>query len=69
MAQDQSGNPIGYVTVEIYDQPYHLSGHDIEHIRALAVQNGMTLLREDGMARVLAGDTTLEEILRVTRAA
>ena len=36
MAKDQSGNPIGYVTVEIYDQPYHLSGHDIEHIRALA---------------------------------
>jgi len=36
MAQDRSGNPIGYVTVEIYDQPYHLSGHDTEHIRALA---------------------------------
>ncbi len=36
MAQEQSGKPIGYVTVEIYDQPYHLSGHDVEHIRALA---------------------------------
>jgi len=36
LAQDPSGNPIGYVTVEIYDQPYHLSGHDTEHIRALA---------------------------------
>ncbi len=36
MAQEQSANPIGYVTVEIYDQLYHLSGHDIEHVRALA---------------------------------
>ena len=36
MAKDQSGNPVGYVTVEIYDQPYHLSGHDTEHIRVLA---------------------------------
>ena len=36
MAQEQSGNRIGYVTVEIYDQPYHLSGQNIEHIRGLA---------------------------------
>jgi len=36
LAQEQSENPIGYVTVEIYDQPYHLSGQDIEHIRGLA---------------------------------
>jgi cell division protein ZapA len=28
----------GYVTVEIYDQVYHLSGHDPEHIRELARQ-------------------------------
>ena len=28
----------GYVTVEIYDQVYHLSGHDPEHIRDLARQ-------------------------------
>jgi cell division protein ZapA len=27
-----------YVTVEIYDQTYHLSGQDAEHIRALAAQ-------------------------------
>ena len=26
----------GYVTVEIYDQTYHLSGQDAEHIRRLA---------------------------------
>jgi cell division protein ZapA len=27
-----------YVTVEIYDQTYHLSGQNAEHIRALAAQ-------------------------------
>jgi cell division protein ZapA len=27
-----------YVTVEIYDQTYHLFGHDAEHIRSLAAQ-------------------------------
>jgi len=42
-------------------------GENEQDIRSLAVKNGMTLLREDGIARVLAGDTTLEEVLRVTR--
>ena len=36
MAQEQSGKPDGCVTVEIYDQIYHLSGEDAEHIRRLA---------------------------------
>ncbi|WP_420238632.1 cell division protein ZapA [Telmatobacter bradus] len=36
MAEEQSGGKIDYVTVEIYDQSYHLSGQDPEHIRALA---------------------------------
>ena len=36
MAQEQSGYPAGCVTVEIYDQIYHLSGEDAEHIRRLA---------------------------------
>ena len=36
MAQEQYGNPAGYVTVEIYDQVYHLSGQDTELIRGLA---------------------------------
>ena len=30
--------PAEYVTVQIYDQTYHLSGQDPEHIRALAAQ-------------------------------
>jgi cell division protein ZapA len=29
-------DPANYVTVEIYDQTYHLSGQDDEHIRKLA---------------------------------
>jgi cell division protein ZapA len=33
MTQDSRGD---YVTVEIYDQVYHLSGQDAEHIRELA---------------------------------
>ena len=36
MAQEQSGYPAGCVTVEIYDQIYHLSGEDAELIRRLA---------------------------------
>jgi cell division protein ZapA len=36
VAQEQSGKPDGCVTVEIYDQIYHLSGEDEEHIRRLA---------------------------------
>lgn len=34
----QQSRAAGYVTVEIYDQLYHLSGHDAEHMRALAAQ-------------------------------
>lgn len=36
MAQEQSGYPAGCVTVDIYDQIYHLSGDNAEHIRGLA---------------------------------
>ncbi|MGB9406375.1 MAG: cell division protein ZapA [Terracidiphilus sp.] len=36
MSQEQSSNPTGYVTVEIYDQTYHLSGQSAEHIHRLA---------------------------------
>jgi general secretion pathway protein E len=37
-------------------------------LRALAVAAGMRTLREDGLRLVLAGRTTPEEVLRVTRA-
>jgi cell division protein ZapA len=41
MADERDFNPAGYlatsyVTVEIYDQIYHLSGQDANHIRNLA---------------------------------
>jgi cell division protein ZapA len=36
LAQELYGNTAGYITVEIYDQIYHLSGQDTEHIRSLA---------------------------------
>ena len=34
-------------------------------IRLAAVQNGFTLLAEDGLRRVLDGSTSLEELSRV----
>ena len=36
MAEEPRSNPGEYVTVEIYDQLYHLSGDDAKHIRELA---------------------------------
>ena len=44
----------------------HQGGNEQE-IRTRGVENGMTLLRADGISRVLAGETSLEEVLRVTR--
>ncbi|HLI03516.1 MAG TPA: cell division protein ZapA [Terracidiphilus sp.] len=38
MAQQNREAAAGYVTVEIYDQLYHLSGQDPDHIRRLAAQ-------------------------------
>jgi general secretion pathway protein E len=36
-------------------------------IKEAAVQKGMTTLREDGLRKALAGETTLEEVCRVTQ--
>ena len=36
MAEEQRSNSSGYITVEIYDQLYHLSGQDPAHIQELA---------------------------------
>jgi len=38
-----------------------------ELLRQAAVRNGMHTLREDGMRKVFAGQTTIEEVLRVTQ--
>jgi general secretion pathway protein E/type IV pilus assembly protein PilB len=37
-----------------------------EVLRALAMQEGMVPLRQSGWERVIAGDTTVEEVVRVT---
>jgi general secretion pathway protein E len=36
-------------------------------IKQAAVRKGMVTLRDDGIAKVLAGSTTLDEVLRVTQ--
>src|ERR1700729_1073538 len=36
MANKGSDKASGYTTVTIYDQAYHLTGHDPEHIRQIA---------------------------------
>jgi general secretion pathway protein E len=42
-------------------------GSNEQLLRRQALHNGMTPLRADGIARVLAGETTLDELVRVTR--
>jgi general secretion pathway protein E len=42
----------------------HADAHDIEEA---AVSGGMTTMYEDGLQKVLAGVTSLEEVLRVTQ--
>jgi cell division protein ZapA len=58
MAADQAGKPTEYVTVEIYDQTYHLSGYDARHIRELAA-------RVDSKMRAVAAQGRTVDSLRV----
>ena len=51
-------SPTNYVTVEIYDQTYHLSGEDSEHIRKLAAQ-------VDAKMRAVAAQGRTVDSLRV----
>jgi general secretion pathway protein E len=39
---------------------------DVAEMNRLAVDQGMVPMREDGLTKVLAGETTVEEVLRVT---
>lgn len=50
--------PANYVTVEIYDQTYHLSGQDAEHIRELAAE-------VDAKMRAVAAQGRTVDSLRV----
>ena len=58
MAEEQTGNRPGYVTVEIYDQIYHLSGQDAGHIKQLAA-------RVDAKMRAVAAQGRTVDSLRV----
>jgi cell division protein ZapA len=58
MAQEQSGQAIEYVTVEIYDQTYHLSGQDGDHVRELAA-------RVDAKMRAVSAQGRTVDSLRV----
>jgi cell division protein ZapA len=58
MAEELAGNPAGYVTVEIYDQIYHLSGQDAGHIKQLAA-------RVDAKMRAVAAQGRTVDSLRV----
>jgi cell division protein ZapA len=51
-------NPTNYITVEIYDQTYHLSGQNAEHIRGLAAQ-------VDAKMRAVAAQGRTVDSLRV----
>jgi cell division protein ZapA len=58
MAEGQHGNAGNFVTVEIYDQVYHLSGQDTDHIRELAA-------RVDAKMRAVAAHGRTVDSLRV----
>ena len=58
MANEQKEGPSGYVTVEIYDQIYHLSGQNAAHIRELAA-------RVDAKMRAVAAHGRTVDSLRV----
>ncbi|HXY44170.1 MAG TPA: type IV-A pilus assembly ATPase PilB, partial [Acidimicrobiales bacterium] len=42
-----------------------IEGGTADDIHRLAVEQGMVTLRQSGLRKALAGDTTLEEVLRV----
>lgn len=58
MADEEQARVGEYVTVEIYDQVYHLSGQDPQHIRDLAAQ-------VDAKMRAVAAQGRTADSLRV----
>ena len=58
MAEERDGKQMEYVTVEIYDQTYHLSGQNGDHIRELAA-------RVDAKMRAVAAQGRTVDSLRV----
>lgn len=58
MAKSEVAGPTGYITVSIYDQTYHLTGQDPEHIHRLAAQ-------VDAKMRAVAAQGRTVDSLRV----
>src|ERR1700679_309414 len=58
MAENETDETRAYVTVEIYDQVYHLSGQDTDHIRELAA-------RVDAKMRAVSSHGRTVDSLRV----
>jgi len=58
MDEQRNSTPTEYVTVDIYDQTYHLSGQDATHIRDLAA-------RVDAKMRAVAAQGRTVDSLRV----
>ncbi|MDD0811428.1 type II secretion system ATPase GspE [Curvibacter sp. RS43] len=53
----------------VLDEPMRraiVAGEDASRLHALAIQSGMLTLHEDGLRKVVAGVTSLDELLRVT---
>jgi len=48
-------------------RPMVLERRPVSELREAARRSGMRTLREDGLAKALAGQTTLEEVLRETQ--
>ncbi len=58
-----------YEVLEVNEKIRQLTTEQVasEKIRKTAVENGMTTLLEDGLNKIAAGQTTIDEVLRVTR--
>ncbi len=52
---------------QITDEVFFIPGVDRARVKELAAQQGMRTLREDAWAKVQAGITTVEEVLRVVQ--
>ncbi|MDD0839007.1 type II secretion system ATPase GspE [Curvibacter sp. HBC61] len=53
----------------VLDEPMRraiVAGEDASRLHALAIQSGMLTLHDDGLRKVVAGVTSLDELLRVT---
>ena len=55
------------MTIEDEIRQLIMKNSDASMIKALAVEKGMQTLRQDGASKVLAGITSVDEVVRVTQ--